>query len=331
MEQRSPGEIGRVQRLRLIAVQLVIALICFGFAAHPAIAAAVPRETVARIRPADSSERVASLLSTQARGGCLAQVQAASGPLLLVVGASYTAGTGAGSPLRSWAVDLADSLGWRAVVVGVPGIGYVHRSPAGVGPVSHVLRLIGDRKLAPTLVVIQAGHDDGRVPDALERARVARLFSSLKKALPGATLAAVTVFARAGRPSHRLQATDKAIVAGIASADPNAVVVDPLHDHWRFSRSFRGGLHPSARGDRQIAKDVLTQLGAAGMTIQPAAPGSEGPVCALVPRRRHRPLHDRIAGGRSADLHLQAAVPSPLQSAPYFRSVAENEPTLSTL
>ena len=36
-------------------------------------------------------------------------------PLMVVVGASFTAGVGASSPTASWAYLLAGYLGWRAV------------------------------------------------------------------------------------------------------------------------------------------------------------------------------------------------------------------------
>lgn len=282
------------RRIRISAIVLAFLFLGPNFIWSRVTAAPALKPAVTRIARPDSSEQVAPLLLPSARDGCLAPVRAAGGPLLLVVGASYTAGTGAGSPLRSWAADLAHALGWRAVIAGVPGIGFVHRSPSGVGPVSNLLQLVGDRNLAPSLVVIQAGHNDGRIPHALERERVARLFASLRKALPGTRIAVITVFARAGRPSTRLLATNSAIIDGIAAGDPQAVVLDPFRARWRFARSSRGALHPSAEGDRQIARDALAQLKAAGVTPQPI--GSDAPLCALVPVHAARRFPSRVAG-----------------------------------
>ena len=42
-------------------------------------------------------------------------------PTVAIVGASFTAGTGPGNPLLSWAVVLARLLHWNAVIDGVPG------------------------------------------------------------------------------------------------------------------------------------------------------------------------------------------------------------------
>ena len=55
-------------------------------------------------------------------------------PLMVVVGASFTAGVGAASPTASWAYLLAGYLGWRDVVRGVPGAGYVRPGKDGMGP-----------------------------------------------------------------------------------------------------------------------------------------------------------------------------------------------------
>lgn len=45
-------------------------------------------------------------------------------PLLVVAGASFTAGEGAPAPADGWAVRLAELIRWRAVTLGVPGTGY---------------------------------------------------------------------------------------------------------------------------------------------------------------------------------------------------------------
>ena len=42
-------------------------------------------------------------------------------PLLVALGASFTAGVGAGRPSQSWAIRLAELIQWRAVTIGVPG------------------------------------------------------------------------------------------------------------------------------------------------------------------------------------------------------------------
>jgi lysophospholipase L1-like esterase len=222
-----------------------------------------------------------------ARAECLRRAAEGTGPLLLVVGASFTAGVGAGGPERAWSVDLTRLLGWRAVVAGIPGIGYVSRGSEDVGPLRRLLEALDPRRLSPALLIVQAGHDDIGVPPRLEEARAERLFSILHSELPTARLAALTVFEKDGSRSAAALATDRAIVEGVHHADPAAFVMDPLTGRWRFARAYRG-LHPSARGAEQIATIVAARL--AGQGVRPAggAQGAALPVCDLtVPPTGH--------------------------------------------
>ena len=88
-------------------------------------------------------------------------------PTVVIVGASITAGIGAGQPDRSWAALLVRRLGWNAVVLGDPGAGYVRPGIHRRGPVARELSEVNLRKLNPALVIVQAGHNDMGVPAAL--------------------------------------------------------------------------------------------------------------------------------------------------------------------
>jgi lysophospholipase L1-like esterase len=186
-------------------------------------------------------------------------------PLLLVVGASYTAGVGAHSPAGNWAVRLAELLGWRAVTFGVPGAGYVSPGRDDLGPVSRELTRVDVARLDPSIVIVQAGHDDWQVPPGTESARVASLVRLLEAEAPHARLVFLTVFSRPGASGAVLDrelAVDSAIVSAVRRADPHAVVIDPLREHWQFPRIDGGrGLHPTAQGHLLIAERVAHALG----------------------------------------------------------------------
>jgi lysophospholipase L1-like esterase len=186
--------------------------------------------------------------------------------LIVVFGASYTAGVGAPAPSASWAVKLAELLGWHAVALGVPGAGYTAPGDQHLGPLAHMLQRVDLGALHPAVVVVQAGHDDWQVPPAVEAAHVAALVRRLRAEAPHARLAFLTVFS----PPHasrallaREQAVDAAIVSAVHRADPGAVVIDPLREHWQFPR-FHGGLHPDAQGHLLIAEWVARALVRAG-------------------------------------------------------------------
>ena len=205
-------------------------------------------------------------------------------PLLVVLGASFTAGQGAPHPADSWAVRLAELIGWRAVTLGVPGAGYTRPGVDDLGPLSRILDRLHLAALHPALVIIQAGHDDWRVPAAVEAEHVADLVERLRNEAPAARLAFLTVFSPPAARAATLAAqaaTDSTIVSVIRKSDPRAIVIDPLRSHWRFPRAD-DGLHPTARGDLLIAERVAGSLIRAGAVATSASRPSEARVACTV-------------------------------------------------
>jgi lysophospholipase L1-like esterase len=162
-------------------------------------------------------------------------------PLLAVVGASFSAGVGAGNREHAWPEDLARIMGWRLAVSADPGAGYVNPGARHRGPFSRLAA-----RLDPNTVIIQGGHDDIGRPLPLIRSRVESLISTIRREDPRGRLAVVTVFPR-GRPGPAALATDQAIVAAARHADPAVLIFDPIASHWQFPR-IRDHLHPTAAG-----------------------------------------------------------------------------------
>src|SRR6202453_5148487 len=178
--------------------------------------------------------------------GCeqgLIRVRSAPGPrppVLAIVGASFTAGVGPGNPAQAWAVRLARTLHWAAVIDGVPGAGYVRPGVGREGPVAAEIARVDLRRLDPALVIVQAGHDDIGVPASVERRRVAQAVAMIRAQAPQARIALLTVFP--GR-THLAAArhTDQAIVTAATAADRQVIIMDPLAGNWKFDR-VRAGL-----------------------------------------------------------------------------------------
>lgn len=200
-------------------------------------------------------------------------------PTVAIVGASFTAGTGPGNPLLSWAVVLARLLHWNAVIDGVPGAGYVRQGDGGQGPMTRLVSAEGLRSLQPSLVIVQAGHDDAGVPAATERAGVRATLNLVHLTAPGARVALLTVFAATPGGTQALRQADDVIVTSAAAADPTVIIMDPLAGQWKFQHAH-GGLHPTAAGDAWIARRVLAILRAYGVRPVPAATGAQPVICA---------------------------------------------------
>jgi hypothetical protein len=211
---------------------------------------------------------------------CEQRIEHASGrvPAMAIVGASYTAGVGPDNPALSWAADLARNLRWDAVIVGVPGAGYVRTGTDGLGPMTRLLSAEDLRGLSPSLVIVQAGYDDGLVPAGLERQQVLRTIELIRAEAPHARIGLVTVFTSPARPiPARFYRTDAAIVAAARAADPNAIIMDPLTGQWKYQHAD-GRLHPTAAGDAWIAGKVGAILHAHGIASGPATAAADAPI-----------------------------------------------------
>ena len=204
---------------------------------------------------------------------------AALGPPLAIVGASFTAGVGSGSPGKSWAVVLARLLHWDAAIYGDPGAGYVRAGVARKGPVAAEIARLDLRVLAPALVIVQAGHDDIGVPPQLEQRRVDQAVALIHAEAPHARIALLTVFAaRSATAAARSRSaaayrTDHAIVTAGRAADRNVIIIDPLVAGWTFPRAH-DGLHPTASGSAWIAGQVAAILKEHGVRPAPPQPSA---------------------------------------------------------
>jgi lysophospholipase L1-like esterase len=199
--------------------------------------------------------------------------------VLAVAGASFTAGTGPGDARLSWAALIARTLGWNAVIAGVPGAGFTSAGALGQGPAIRVLAREDLAALHPALVILQFGHDDIGVPAATEQRRVAATLAYIRARAPQARIAVITVFTT---PTQRLspaaEITNRAIVSAAESV-PGVLVMNPLAQDWTFQRAKPGGLHPSAAGDTQIARLVAGDLSAHGIRAAPATGAAAPRIC----------------------------------------------------
>ena len=221
------------------------------------------------------------------------------GHLLVVIGASFTAGVGSGSPDRSWAVVLARTLHWNAVVYGVPGAGYFWPGAGHKGPVSDEIGRIDLPALNPSLVIVQAGHDDiGRISPTAEEQHVTQTIGLIRAEAPRARIALLTVFpGRANRP--RALSIDQAIVTAGIAADPNAIIMDPLVGNWQYQHG-PDGLHPTVAGSQWLAREVGGVLSADGFNAAPLSAETAPIMCDYSSVGKHSRIRVPQPSGASA-------------------------------
>jgi lysophospholipase L1-like esterase len=183
-------------------------------------------------------------------------------PLLAVVGASFSAGVGAGQPDRAWPEDLARIMHWRLALSADPGAGYINPGTGGRGPFARLAARLHLARIDPNTIIIQGGHDDIGRPLPLIRTQVESLITTVHRECPKSRLAVLTVFPR-GKPNPATVATDQTIVAAARQADPAIIVFDPITSHWHFPR-IGDQLHPTVVGHEWIAHRLARGLHADG-------------------------------------------------------------------
>jgi len=107
------------------------------------------------------------------------------GPRVIVMGDSYTAGTGSnGDGVTNWVRKMASALGWPDVwSSGIGGTGYIN--PGGGGTVKFGDRVAADViAYAPDLVIWEGGHNDTASSAAAVQAAAAACFAQVAAALP---------------------------------------------------------------------------------------------------------------------------------------------------
>lgn len=230
-------------------------------ASRAAASGAATRAAPAVTRAAPGSTAVDSLAGL---ASCEAGLMRDRAPSVVVVGASFTAGVGSGGPYRSWAAILARMMQKNAVVYGMAGAGYVRSGAGRRGPVAAEIARLELARLAPSLVIVQAGHDDIGVTPGFERQRVTQVIKLIRAEAPRVRIALVTVF-RGHASVQAARRTDNAIVAAATAADPRVIIMDPLAGHWDYQHAA-DGLHPTAAGSEWLARKVAGILRADGVT-----------------------------------------------------------------
>lgn len=195
-------------------------------------------------------------------------------PLLAVVGASFSAGVGAGRPDRAWPEDLARIEHWRLALSADPGAGYLNPGSGHRGPFARLAARLDLARIDPDTIIIQGGHDDIGYPQSLIRARVESLITTVHRECPRSRLAVLTVFPR-GHPNAITVQTDQTIVAAARQADPAILVFDPIKSHWHFPR-IGDQLHPTPAGHEWIARKLAQGLRADGSPERASGADPEG-------------------------------------------------------
>lgn len=194
---------------------------------------------------------------------------------VLIVGDSYTKGSGSYDGRHGWAQDLVADMGWDATIDGVGGTGYVATGPVGSSRFTYAARIGTHADLDPALVIVQGSQNDWVVGEDRLRTTVESTLRRVEQQWPDAVVVAVGPSA----PQPRALGTTGIAAAVSAGARAAGVTfIDPLDRQWLTDSNSPG----FAAADEQHLNDAGYRYlaGRLESTLRSLAAPAEGPRCA---------------------------------------------------
>jgi acyl-CoA thioesterase-1 len=253
----------------------VLAVVAFGVAAlaltnprgagepaSPLAARSVAAPTAAA-SAASTPTPSASASGTATAAAARLGIELPAKPVLLILGDSYTAGTGADREDEGWAYVVARSLGYPTNIDGVGGTGFAWgggpQDDRGLEYEVRLREISQDPRFVPNVLILQGGQNDSELnsPDEL-RAATAQTIEAARRFWPGVQV--VVLGPSAPQPlAEELRAANTAVRAGAAAA--NAPFIDAYEAGWFTGANSPGfdadGAHPNTAGHAYLAEKFL--------------------------------------------------------------------------
>lgn len=207
-----------------------------------------------RTQQADEPRRAALPVSSRA-------------PAALIIGDSYTAGTGARSSRRGYACLTAQTMGWRCNLDAEGGTGFVTDGTANsVHNSKFITRLQRDRRLYyADIVIVDGGRNDGGRPIADVVTAADACLRQVRRLWPHAPIVVIAPFYIWSSPGSYVFGAGlvdqlRPVISSIGGA-----IVDPVGESWVSARQARAlvapdGIHPNEAGHRYLATRLSEAL-----------------------------------------------------------------------
>lgn len=183
-------------------------------------------------------------------------------PFVLIVGDSYTGGTGADQPAKTgYVAQLAVDLGWNVRVLTTSGGGYT--AEGGAGPVGELVTTAELSADKPDMILLQAGHND-----ATAGSQTGSAASAVLRSIRDYSLDVPVVMVGLFWPDGPEPETTPDAAASLSAAAKQYVQVlflDPYTEPWDKFPTV-DGIHPTQAGHDQIAEHIEGALRTANLT-----------------------------------------------------------------
>lgn len=181
-------------------------------------------------------------------------------PVMMVIGDSFTVGSGPVRPWETYATGAARLLGWQPVIAGAGGTGYVNPGRVGRDFERSFQEELSWRP-APDLLVVSGGHNDHRWTPHQVRQAAARLVWTVRSHWPSTRIVIVGPIWLDQAPPKAYAIRDA--LAGVAAQD-RLTFLDPMSQRWVTGRRSEvvlpDGTHPTFQGHTALARWLAGSL-----------------------------------------------------------------------
>ncbi|GAA5073342.1 lysophospholipase L1-like esterase [Thermocatellispora tengchongensis] len=182
-------------------------------------------------------------------------------PVVMIVGDSFTVGSGPVPRWETYAALAAKRLGWQLITAGAGGTGFVNK-----GRVGRDFRESFERELswrpAPDMVILSGGHNDRRVTPERVHDAASRTIAAVRATWPRTRIVVVGPIWLRRAPDWAYDVRD-AIAA--AAEKSKATFLDPLAQPMVAgpvkTSVLPDGVHPTHSGHAHLANWLVTALG----------------------------------------------------------------------
>jgi acyl-CoA thioesterase I len=227
--------------------------------ARPVAAPTAPASAAPTATPSAAATATPTASATAGRLG----IELPAKPVLLILGDSYTAGSGAGREDQGWAYVVARSLGYPTNIDGADGTGFAWgggaRDDGGREYEVRLREISRDPRFVPNLLILQGGQNDAQLnnPEELKTA-TAQTIEAARRFWPG--IQVVVLGPSAPQPlADELRGANTAVRAGAAAA--SAPFIDAYEAGWFTRTNSPGfnadGTHPNSAGHAYVAQKFL--------------------------------------------------------------------------
>jgi lysophospholipase L1-like esterase len=177
------------------------------------------------------------------------------------IGDSYAAGAGTSAPPHRWTTRVSLSLGWDEENVALGGTGYLASSTDRNGTVrpNYEAVIAKASQAKPVAVIVSGGRNDVGLPIESVEASVQEFYTSLRAALPKATIIAISPVWDASQPPAELAQVAAAVQAAVQEVGGTYLDVgQPLAGKPDLITGDK--VHPNDQGAAKLADAVRTAI-----------------------------------------------------------------------